>query len=151
MLELAKPFYGDYDDERLIPKKILADGNNFWKYIGAVDAEKIHELSGPLGELYDEGGEGDTPAFLNLVSMNLGLSDITSRILVVGETCLKNIRLENVWLANHDKPGGVNKWLPETTNSFYARCMWEENDYESCNHPPVAGFNGDTSRKILIT
>jgi len=145
----SKPFYGDFDGERLIPAKILADGNNFWKYIGAINVEKVHELSGPLGDLYDEGGEGDTPSFLNLISMNLGLSDITKPEYGGWGDMFQEYPLKNVWLANPNKPEGLIKWLPAATNSFYARCLWEEKDYESCNHSPVAGFKGDTSYEFV--
>ena len=145
----SKPFYGDYEGERLIPGKLLADGNNYWKYIGAIHEEKVYELAGTLGDLYDKGGEGDTPSFLNLISMNLGLSDISKPGYGGWGDMFEKFPLENVWLANPQKPEGLMRWLPAATNSFYARCMWEENDYESCNHPPVAGYKGDTSAEFI--
>ena len=145
----SKPFYGDYDRERKIPRMLLADGSNFWKYIGAIDEEKVYEYSGPLGDLYDKGGEGDTPAFLNLISMNLGLSDITKPEFGGWGDMFQKAELENVWLADHNKPEELMRWLPETTNSFYARCMWEENDYASCNHDPVAAFDSDATSDFI--
>lgn len=145
----SKPFYGDYDGERLVPRKILADGSNFWKYIGAINEEKVYELAGPLGDLYDKGGEGDTPSFLNLISMNLGLNNIAKPEYGGWGDMFEKFPLENVWLANPQKPEGLMRWLPAATNSFYARCMWEENDYESCNHAPVAGYKGDTSAEFI--
>lgn len=145
----SKPFYGDYERERLIPALLLADGSNFWKYIGAVDEEKVYEFSGPLVDLYDKGGEGDTPSFLNLISMNLGLSKITKPGFGGWGDMFEKYDLKNVWVANHNKPEELMRWLPETTNSFYARCMWEENDYESCNHAPVARFKGVTGKDFI--
>ncbi|OLT60492.1 DUF1593 domain-containing protein [Moorena bouillonii] len=140
-----KSFYGDYDGKRHYPRMLLADGNNFWKYIGAVNEDSIYKYSGPLGDLYDKGGEGDTPAFLNLIAMNRGLSHIENPEFGGWGDMFKKYGLKNVWVADHNKPEELMKWLPETTNSFYARCMWEENDYESCNHDPIAAFDSDSS------
>ena len=148
-LGTGKPFYGDYEGERLIPKMLLADGNNFWSYIGAVQEEKIHHYSGPLGDLYDKGGEGDTPAFLNLVSMNLGLSNILKPEYGGWGDMFHEYGLKNVWAANPAKPNELMRWMPEATNNFYARCMWEENSYESCNHAPVAAVSGDHTRNFV--
>lgn len=144
-----KPFYGDYDGERLIPKVLLADGNNFWSYIGAIDEEKVYEYSGPLGDLYDKGGEGDTPAFLNLVSMNLGLSDIAEPEYGGWGDMFEPYGLKNVWVADHNKRKELMKWLPQTSNDFYARCLWEENSPDATNHAPIAAFNGDFSHKFV--
>ncbi len=144
-----KPFYGDYDEERLVPSVLLADGSNFWKYIGAVDEQKVHEYSGPLGDLYDKGGEGDTPAYLNLISMNLGLSDIKHPDYGGWGDMFQKYELKNVWITDHNKPNELMRWLSETTNSFYARCCWEENSYESCNHAPMAAFNGDNTSDFV--
>ncbi len=145
----TKPFYGDYQGTRLVPHRLLADGNNFWKYIGAIDEQKVHNYSGPLGDLYDEGGEGDTPSFLNLISMNLGLSAIEHPEFGGWGDRFHKYKLENVWVADHGMPNELMRWLPETTNSFYARCRWEENPYESCNHAPIAAFNGDHSSHFV--
>lgn len=145
----SKPFYGDYEGERLVPSRLLADGDNFWKYIGAIDEQKVYDYSGPLGDLYDKGGEGDTPAFLNLISMNLGLSDIEYPAFGGWGDKFHEYGLENVWVTDHQKPDELMKWLPETTNSFYARCMWEENPYESCNHAPIAAFSGDNTSNFV--
>jgi len=143
------PFYGDFDEERLVPDVLLADGNNFWKYIGAIDEQKVYEYSGPLGDLYDKGGEGDTPAFLNLISMNLGLSDIKHPEFGGWGDMFHEYGLKNVWITDHNNPNELLRWLPETTNSFYARCMWEENPYDSCNHAPIAACKGDNTSNFV--
>jgi len=144
-----KPFYGDYDDERLVPDVLLADASNFWKYIGAIDEQKVYHFSGPLGNLYDKGGEGDTPAFLNLIAMNRGLSDVEQPGYGGWGDMFQKHELKNVWITDHHNPNELMRWLPETTNSFYARCCWEENSYESCNHAPNAAFNGDSTNNFV--
>jgi len=148
-LGTGKPFYGNYKEERLIPAMLLADGNNFWNYIGAVHEEKIHEYSGPLGDLYDNGGEGDTPAFLNLISMNLGLTNILKPGYGGWGDMFHAYGLKNVWTANPDEANELVRWMPEASNDFYARCMWEEYSYESCNHAPVAAYSGDYTRNFV--
>ena len=145
----GKPFYGDYDEGRLVPEVLLVDGNNFWKYIGAVDEQKIYDYAGPLGDLYDKGGEGDTPAFLNLISMNLGLSDVKHPEYGGWGDMFHKYGLKNVWVTDHTTQNELMRWFTEATNSFYARCMWEENPYDSCNHAPIAVFNDDKSADFV--
>ncbi|MEM9329150.1 MAG: nucleoside hydrolase-like domain-containing protein [Bacteroidota bacterium] len=136
-------FYGDYSGERLVPSVSLIDTDHFWKYIGATDVPTIHANSGVLGDLYDEGGEGDTPAFLNLISMNLGLSDISQPTWGGWGDRFIPHTLPNVWEA--DDPNELMRWLEAANNSFYARCKWETLDFAQVNHDPVAAFEGDTS------
>ncbi len=148
-LGTGKPFYGDYERERFIPAMLLADGNNFWNYIGAVKEDTIHEYAGSLGDLYDTGGEGDTPAFLNLISMNLGLSNILKPEYGGWGDMFHAYGLQNVWAANPDEPNELTRWITAASNDFYARCSWEENSYESCNHAPVAAYSGDHTRNFV--
>lgn len=144
-----KPFYGNYEEDRLVPGVLLADGGNFWQYIGAIDEQKVHEYAGPLGDLYDKGGEGDTPAFLNLISMNLGLSAIEHPGYGGWGDMFHPFGLKNVWVTDRKKPSELMRWLPEASNNFYARCRWEENPYEACNHEPIAAFNGDNTSDFV--
>jgi len=142
-------FYGDYDGKRLIPSVMLGDILHFWRYIGAVDADAVHKNSGPLGALYDKGGEGDTPSFLNLIAMNLGLSDIAYPSYGGwGDMFIKQ-SLPNFWFAENANFNELMRWLPQTNNSFYARCKWEQNDFSSANHAPVAAFNRNKSSKFI--
>lgn len=141
-------FYGDYDGKRLIPSMILGDILHFWRYIGAVDADIVHQNSGPLGALYDKGGEGDTPSFLNLLSMNRGLSNISFPSAGGWGDMFIIKSLPNFWYAENNNFNELLRWLPETNNSFYARCKWEKKDFSSSNHEPVAAFNKSKSAKF---
>lgn len=143
-------FYGDYDQERLIPGMLLADVVNFWNYLKVIDVNKVHSYSGTLGQLYDKGGEGDTPAFLNLIAMNLGLSNIANPDFGGWGDMFQPYGLKNVWMANPSKSNELKRWSTEASNSFYARCMWETKDYESANHDPVAAFDGDLSKDFVF-
>src|SRR5690606_38045138 len=63
-----------YEGKRISPRWFLIDMNQFWQYIRAMDPSKVSG-HGPISALYDGGGEGDTPAFLYLISGALGLND----------------------------------------------------------------------------
>ncbi len=143
-------FYGDYDQERLMPGMLLADVVNFWNYLEVIDVKKVHEYSGLLGQLYDKGGEGDTPAFLNLIAMNLGLSNIANPEFGGWGDMFHPYGLKNVWMANPLKSNELKRWTTEASNSFYSRCMWETKDYVSANHDPKAAFDGDLSPDFVF-
>lgn len=145
----GRRFYGDYEGQRWIPSVLLVDIDHFWKYMGAIDVKTVHKYAGPLGDLYDSGGEGDTPAFLNLISMNLGLSDIAKPEYGGWGDMFTTHRLPHVWFAEIERVHELTRWLPQTTNSFYARCMWEEKDFAHANHDPIAGFDNDTSNDFV--
>ena len=145
----GRRFYGDYEGQRRIPSVLLADIDHFWTYMGAIDDKMVHEYSGPLGDLYDSGGEGDTPAFLNLISMNLGLSDIARPQFGGWGDMFTEHRLPHVWLAEIERVSELTRWLPQATNSFYARCRWEDTDFAGANHDPIAGFDNDTSNDFV--
>lgn len=141
-------FYGDYEGKRQVPSMMLGDILHFWRYIGAVDVNRVHENSGVLGGLYDKGGEGDTPSFLNLLSMNRGLSEIEYPSYGGwGDMFIKK-SLPNFWYAENENFNELLRWLPQTNNSFYARCKWEKNDFSHANHEPVAAFNKNKSVKF---
>jgi hypothetical protein len=141
-------FYGDYEGKRLTPSMMMGDILHFWRYIGAVDENIVHKNSGALGALYDKGGEGDTPSFLNLISMNLGLSNIANPSYGGwGDMFIKQ-SLPNFWFAENANFNELMRWLPQTNNSFYARCKWEQNDFSSVNHAPIAAFNRNKSSKF---
>ncbi len=70
-----------YEGERNSPRWLLHDGGHFWDYCcpgnDSLRPITFHEVNGhgPLSDIYDGGGEGDTPAFLYLVSARYGLND----------------------------------------------------------------------------
>ena len=57
--------------------------------------------------------------------------------------------LPNFWFAEKGNFHELMRWLPQTSNSFYARCKWEQNDYSSANHEPVAAFDQNKSGKFI--
>lgn len=137
------------------PAALLVDINHFWFYIGESQAitAQVRE-HGPPGALYDRGGEGDTPAFLHLLSANLGLNDPMDPT-------------QGSW-ANRFAPGkgdgqpwpGVfstarvpdrelKRWAPDVRASFLARLQHPTKPPDEVNRPPKVVLNGDRSAKVL--
>jgi hypothetical protein len=63
--------------------KVLYDYGHFWYYVGSSEPGYQRPVSsnqvnghGPMSDIYDDGGEGDTPAFLYILSSIFGLNDI---------------------------------------------------------------------------
>jgi len=147
-VESRYEFYGDFEGERLLPERHYYDTENFWKYIGVIDEKDVHATSGILGALYDGGGEGDTPAFLNLISMNLGLNNIDYPEYGGWGDQFSPSHLPKAWKAIE---GGneLMRWLPDATNNFFARAQWEKRSFDEANHVPQATLNGDDSKDFI--
>jgi hypothetical protein len=141
-------FYGDFGGERMVPSKMLVDLGNFWSYIGAVNSSSVQSNGADLGALYDGGGEGDTPSFLNLISMNLGLSDVSQPDWGGwGDMYRRHGTLKNVW-QTFDK-NELQKYIPEATNNFIARLNWEKKDYGNANHTPAPMVNESSGADVI--
>jgi len=145
----GRGFYGDYEGKRLTPSMMLVDLDHFWKYMVAVDEKAVHANGGALGDLYDTGGEGDTPSFLNLIAANRGLSDIGRPAYGGWGDMFTKLHLPNVWFAETSRLDELMRWTRYVNNSFYARCRWEENDFASTNHDPIAAFDNDFSNGFV--
>jgi hypothetical protein len=63
-----------FEGQRVQPGWFLYDGGHFWKYIKVMQQSEVNG-HGPMSAIYDHGGEGDTPAFLYLLSGVFGLND----------------------------------------------------------------------------
>jgi hypothetical protein len=105
-----------------------------------------------MSAYYDHGGEGDTPAFLYLISAALGLNDPLdptqgswgSMFQSMGEqfpdgyfhTCgLERSELE--------------RWIPAAKTSFLNRLQYSTKGPEEVNHEPVALINGAGGNQII--
>ncbi len=140
-----------YSGERVQPRWLLHDAGHFWKYITVMKQEEVNG-HGPMSELYDHGGEGDTPSFLYLLSAQLGLNDPLqptqgswgSRFVSMGEdfpsgyyhTCGVDVQ-------------HLTRWVDATRNSFLNRLNYSLKNPEEVNHEPVAVVNGNTGNQII--
>jgi hypothetical protein len=108
---------------------------------------------GPMSEIYDNGGEGDTPSFLYLLSSVLGLNNSEEP----GQGSWGNM----FYPMGNDFPEGyyhtcsrdrdeLERWIPDAKKSFRNRLQWSVKEPEEVNHEPVAVVNGDKSNRILL-
>jgi hypothetical protein len=140
-----------YDGERVAPRWFVFDKGHFWKYLEAMEPAQVNG-HGPMSTLYDGGGEGDTPAFLYLVSALRGLNDPLdptqgswgNMFHPAGEGFPEGYY--------HTCPGSdreLMRWAPDATNSFLARLQWSVKEPGEVNREPVAVLNGDAGRDVI--
>jgi len=140
-----------YNGERYHPGWFLLDENHFWKYIGVMKKEEVNGY-GPLSNIYDHGGEGDTPAFLYLISAALGLNDPTNPTMGSWGTLFK--KMEGPFPDQYYSTCKVDakellRWIPDAKNSFLNRLQWSVKSPSEVNHEPLAAIGKDLSNQIV--
>lgn len=140
-----------YAGERVQPGWLLHDAGHFWKYIGIMKQSEVNG-HGPLSDLYDHGGEGDTPAFLYLLSGVFGLNDPLDP--AQGSWGSRFILMGKAFPDNYFHTCGVDqkeleRWIPHARNSFLNRLQYSRQAPGAVNHEPRAVVNGDKSNRII--
>ncbi len=137
----------------------LYENGHFWYYVGSREpgyqkpaTPQMVNGHGPMSDIYDDGGEGDTPSFLYLISSMLGLNDPLnptqgswgSMFRPMGEC------FPDKYYSTCDVPRNeLVRWIPATTNSFRNRLLWSVKDPGEVNREPVAVVNRDKSNRII--
>ena len=140
-----------FDGERVEPNWFVWDHGHFWAYISVITPEEVHGHS-PLADLYDDGGEGDTPAFLYLISAMKGLNDPLQPTQGSWGNMFAPMSSPfpdgyyHTCLQPNDE---LMRWIDHAKNSFMARLQWGENDPEDVNHAPVTVLNGDKGHRPI--
>ncbi len=144
-----------YEGERATPRWLLHDGGHFWRYVGGSDPVMLRsEVNGhgPMSDIYDNGGEGDTPSFLYLLSSALGLNNPEDP----GQGSWGNMFYpmgndfpEGYYHTCFHDRGELERWIPDAKKSFQNRLQWSVKEPLEVNHEPVAAINGDKSNRIL--
>ena len=152
----AIPTYGQ---EPVELGKVLYDNGHFWYYVWSNDPDYKKPLTsndvnghGPMSDIYDDGGEGDTPSFLYLLSGVFGLNDPNDPSHGSWGTMFKP--MGDSFPANYYATCGVDRnelvrWVPDATKSFKNRLLWSVKDPGEVNREPIAIINGDRSNRIL--
>lgn len=140
-----------FGGKRVKPGMFIVDEDHFWRYLKAVDRSQVNGY-GPMSELYDGGGEGDTPAFLYLVSAMKGLNDPLDP--TQGSwgnmfTPMEKPFPENYFQTCGMDNGEIERWIEDATNSFMARLQWLVKDPGEVNRAPVAVLNGDSGNSVI--
>ena len=138
---------------------VIYDNGHFWYYVWSRDPDYKKPLTskdvnghGPMSEIYDDGGEGDTPSFLYLLSGVFGLNDPAdptqgswgSMFKPFGEG-FPGSYYSTCEMDQHE----LVRWVPAATNSFKNRLLWSVKEPGEVNREPVALVNGDKSNRIL--
>ena len=140
-----------YTDERVNPGWLLLDEGHFWKYISVMKQNEVNG-HGPMSNLYDHGGEGDTPAFLYLISAALGLNDPTDPTMGSWGTMFK--KMQGPFPTNYFSTCKVDvnelmRWVPDVKNSFMNRLGWSIKEPSEANHEPFAIIGKDHGNQII--
>jgi hypothetical protein len=133
------------------PRWLLFDGGHFWRYIKVMKAEEVNG-NDLMADNYDHGGEGDTPAFLYLISASLGLNDPKQPS--QGSWGTRFQAMPSSYPRGYYTTCGVpqselERWIPDAKNSFLARMKWATQPPTQVNHAPVAAVGKDTSNKVI--
>ncbi len=147
-----------YDGERSQPKWLLHDKGHFWHYVYSRDSGYVKPMTakevnghGPMSEIYDDGGEGDTPSFLYLISANLGLNNPLepthgswgSMFKPMGEPFP-----EGYYHTCDVDVAELKRWVADAKSSFENRLDYSLKNPEDINHEPVVVVNGKRGNEI---
>jgi hypothetical protein len=130
---------------------LLHDASHFWKYLKVMEQQEVNG-HGPMSELYDHGGEGDTPAFLYLLSASFGLNNPLepgqgswgSRFVPMGQDFP-----QHYYHTCQVPQTELERWITHAKNSFLNRLQWSVKNPDEVNHEPKAVLNGDATHAIL--
>ncbi len=149
-----------YDKQlRLQPNQLLYDGGHFWTFVWSRDPNWVKPITeadvnghGPLSDLYDHGGEGDSPAFFYLISADLGLNDPLEP--THGSWGGRFIPMESPFPEGYYMTCGVdpvalNRWLPVIHSSFMNRLRFSTTAPGFVNREPLPRLKGFPDRQII--
>jgi len=144
--------------ERVSPRWLLHDSGHFWRYCCPEDrsTKPMHAFEvrghGPMSDLYDDGGEGDTPAFLYLLSAQLGLNDPLdptqgswgSRFQPMGAD------FPDGYFHTCDLPAAeLYRWIPDAKASFLNRLRYSTHEPDEVNHEPTPVLMDSASPTVM--
>lgn len=148
-----------YSEEPVELGTVLYEKGHFWYYVGSNEpgyqkpvTPQMVNGHGPMSEIYDNGGEGDTPAFLYLISSRLGLNDNLDPTQGSWGSMFRpmgDIFPERYYSTCNVDRNELVRWIPDATNSFMNRLQWSIKEPGEVNREPVAVLNGDKSNRIL--
>ncbi|GAA4394661.1 hypothetical protein GCM10023187_00740 [Nibrella viscosa] len=140
-----------FSGKRSEPGRLLFDGGHFWRYITVMKPEEVNR-NDAMAATYDHGGEGDTPAFLYLLSGFLGLNDPLDP--TQGSWGTRFVPMGGTFPQGYYSTCGVERselerWIPDAKNSFLARMQWSTHGPAEVNHAPTPAFGKDRSNAVV--
>jgi hypothetical protein len=148
-----------YDQEPVDLGMVMYENGHFWYYVWSGDpgyrkpvTPQMVNGHGPMSDIYDDGGEGDTPAFLYLISSMLGLNDASDPTHGSWGSMFRPMggSFPEKYYYTCDVPRNeLVRWVPAATSSFMNRLLWSVREPGEVNREPVAVVNGDESNGII--
>ena len=145
--------------ERVHLKWLLHDAGHFWHYVfsrdsGYVKPMTAKELNGfvPMSEIYDDGGKGDTPSFLYLLSANLGLNDPLEPTHGSWGSMFKSMEKpfpDGYYHTCNVSNKELTRWIADAKSSFENRLKYSLNNPDEVNHVPVSVVNGKKGNEVV--
>ena len=149
-----------YEGERVQPRWLLHDAGHFWHYVFSRDSGYVKPMPaaevnghGPMSNIYDNGGEGDTPSFLYLLSANRGLNNPEEP--TQGSWGSLFAPMGPGFPEGYFHTCGVSKahltrWVEDAKLSFENRLAYSLKDPAAVNHEPLVVVNGKSGSEIQI-
>lgn len=140
-----------YKNNRVQPRWFVNDAGHFWRYIRVMKQEEVNG-HGAMSMHYDHGGEGDTPAFLYLLSAIRGLNDPLQPTHGSWGTMFKPMGDEfpkGYYGTCQVSKNEIERWIPDAKNSFLNRLQYTMLPPEKVNHEPMAVINGIAGNKVM--
>ncbi len=144
-----------YKGERVAARWLLHEAGHFWRYVsGRNPVISPSEVNGhgPMSEIYDSGGEGDTPSFLYLISSMFGLNDPEDptqgswgNMFYPMEDEFPKGYFHTCFQPDHE----LTRWIPDARNSFKNRLKWSVDEPDEVNQEPIIIINGNKSNKVI--
>ncbi len=147
-----------YNGDRVSPKWLLHDAGHFWYYVFSRDSGYVKPMTakevnghGQMSEIYDDGGEGDTPSFLYLISASLGLNDPLQPAQGSWGSMFKPMGKpfpEGYFHTCRVDATEMKRWVADAKRSFENRLKYSVKNPEEVNHEPVAVVNGKKGNEV---
>ncbi len=152
----AIPTYG-YEPVTL--GSVMYDNGHFWHYVWSRDPNWKKPVGpadvnghGPMSEIYDNGGEGDSPSYFYLLSSVFGLNDPLDPTQGSWGSLFKPMGSsfpENYYATCDVPQEELSRWDMAVTNSFKNRLLWSVKEPGEVNREPVAVINNYPSDQII--
>jgi hypothetical protein len=105
-----------------------------------------------MSEIYDDGGEGDTPSFLYLLSANLGLNNPLNPTHGSWGSMFKPMGKpfpDDYYHTCNVDVAELKRWVADAKSSFQNRLNYSLKNPEEVNHEPVSVVNGIKENEVV--
>lgn len=148
-----------YDQEPVKLGSVLYDNGHFWHYVWSRDPNWQKPITpkevnghGPMSEIYDDGGEGDSPSYFYLLSAVFGLNDPLDPTQGSWGSMFKPMGSsfsDNYYATCEISQEELTRWDEAVTNNFKNRLLWSTKEPGEVNREPLALIKDYPSLQII--